>query len=433
MCRLTKKSDVKKEQFALLIERRRKFPLFNLVNFFPSTFQLSQLSPAPLRPLRALHGVDLHGNPFNCSCGLRELRLWMLGANVPSVTPAAPTCASPPRLRGRAWDGSLGADEFACPPRVEDAGVEDSSAAGANVTLFCRARGVPRPAIRWTWQEQTLRNGSRARAVRFVIADGDSGSQFEEEDVAVSRLYVMHQPITTPVAAGASSSEEEEEEEEEDRLSGTEQYVCHASNPAGSSRVAVRTTVFLGAFSDGKPPASSVKGNGSGGAGGGDDVAEASSEQERVSYVIAAFGGCAVIFLTLFFVCCVYSVRQKPSLTVSSSSASASSCNGARQRYFRCEDVEREEGGGGSASSNRVLPSGERAVVLQVRRSPGGALRTACNGSTSGGGGYKKVVSTSESFEKVGERKSDSGEDSLDRGTDKGSATKNESSSSDQV
>ncbi len=161
--------------------------------------RLARLSPAPLRPLSALHGVDLHGNPFNCSCQLRELRLWMLSANVPSSTPAPPSCAAPARLRGRAWDASLDADEFACLPRVAAvAATPATPAASASapnstvLTLFCRAAGVPRPTVSWTWQGQVVRNGSRADELLFVISNKVSFAQVRFDSVIENLLTVMN-------------------------------------------------------------------------------------------------------------------------------------------------------------------------------------------------------------------------------------------------
>ena len=44
----------------------------------------------------SLHGIDLYGNPWNCTCGMRPIRQWLLENNVPSSIPP-PMCTTPSR------------------------------------------------------------------------------------------------------------------------------------------------------------------------------------------------------------------------------------------------------------------------------------------------------------------------------------------------
>ena len=80
---------------------------------------LVQLSPSSLIPLSdSLHGVDLYGNPWRCSCLLRPLKSWTVRFNLPSSIPAM--CDSPIRVRNRKWE-DLSMADFACPPKIVEA------------------------------------------------------------------------------------------------------------------------------------------------------------------------------------------------------------------------------------------------------------------------------------------------------------------------
>jgi hypothetical protein len=48
---------------------------------------LSTLHPQVVMPLRTLHGVALHGNPWVCTCDLMPFRQWMLTRNMPLSVP----------------------------------------------------------------------------------------------------------------------------------------------------------------------------------------------------------------------------------------------------------------------------------------------------------------------------------------------------------
>ncbi len=298
--------------------------------------RLTHLTPAPLRRLSSLHGVDLHANPFNCTCRLRALRQWMLGANVPSVTSSMPTCATPVRLAGRAWDSTLSVDQFACMPKIHISAMESANLEGGDNSLYCKASGMPRPVIRWTWNGQVLRNGTRSESLMFIVTIHESSSV---DHIVTSKLHVIRRP---------QNKTQNEDEEETEEISENH-YYCHASNAAGEIRrraVADPTSVIISRRDR-------------------EDIKSASSKQGdenensingRMSYVMAAFGGCAVIFLTLFFACCAYNVRQK--------SGNNNNSNMTNRHYLTSDRGEYQ-----MSSSEEGLVSGDSAnkqVVLQV-------------------------------------------------------------------
>ncbi|XP_001993356.2 uncharacterized protein LOC6567172 [Drosophila grimshawi] len=123
--------------------------------------RLSEVRSGTITSLASLHGLELANNAWNCSCSLRPLRAWMLQQNIPSGIP--PTCESPSRLAGRAWD-KLDVDDFACVPQIVATDTTAHGVEGRNVTMSCYVEGVPQPAVRWLLKNRLIANLSAARA-----------------------------------------------------------------------------------------------------------------------------------------------------------------------------------------------------------------------------------------------------------------------------
>lgn len=85
----------------------------------------------------------------------------MLQQNIPSGIP--PTCESPARLTGRAWD-KLDVDDFACVPQIVATDTTAHGVEGRNVTMSCYVEGVPQPAVRWLLKNRLIANLSAAGA-----------------------------------------------------------------------------------------------------------------------------------------------------------------------------------------------------------------------------------------------------------------------------
>ncbi|XP_075225738.1 leucine-rich repeat, immunoglobulin-like domain-containing kekkon 3 protein [Lycorma delicatula] len=133
--------------------------------------KLTDVRSTTLTSLDSLHGLELTGNPWNCSCGLRSLREWMLRQNIPYSIP--PVCKFPRRLSGRTWD-KLELDEFACTPSIAVINGKVQAEEGRNISMSCRVGGSPRPAVRWLWKNRVVAN----------ISSGLSASS--------KKLYVLH-------------------------------------------------------------------------------------------------------------------------------------------------------------------------------------------------------------------------------------------------
>ncbi|CAL8078929.1 unnamed protein product [Orchesella dallaii] len=99
-------------------------------------------------PLRSLHGLEIHGNPWNCSCALQPFRQWMGKNNVPFGVP--PVCSQPPRLAGKLWN-ELELEDFACLPKLHSTNRVKSRKIleGENTTLTCQWEATPDTKIRW--------------------------------------------------------------------------------------------------------------------------------------------------------------------------------------------------------------------------------------------------------------------------------------------
>ncbi|KAI4820466.1 hypothetical protein KUCAC02_028443 [Chaenocephalus aceratus] len=62
---------------------------------------LTHLPNGLLEDLTSLRSVSLHGNPWECDCGVLYLRAWLLRQPISLKSHLGVNCSSPPGLRGR--------------------------------------------------------------------------------------------------------------------------------------------------------------------------------------------------------------------------------------------------------------------------------------------------------------------------------------------
>lgn len=117
--------------------------------------RLLDVSSSTLTSLHNLHGLELAGNPWNCTCSLRALRQWMLRENIPYGIP--PVCKNPLRLSNKSWD-KIELDDFACVPQIVALRDTFTGVEGRNVTLICTGIGTPDPFISWTTRNRIIAN-----------------------------------------------------------------------------------------------------------------------------------------------------------------------------------------------------------------------------------------------------------------------------------
>lgn len=183
--------------------------------------RLVDVSSKTLTSLQNLHGLELAGNPWNCSCSLRPLREWMLHQNVPFGIP--PLCKNPPRLSSRPWD-RLDLDEFACVPKILAPDPKAHGVEGRNITMTCRIAGIPEPSVRWMIKNRVIANISNAPQING------------------KKLYVVHLQNSSSNLTILTADVQD---------AGV--YICAAENKAGKVEASVTLAVSR------KPPENNFK------------------------------------------------------------------------------------------------------------------------------------------------------------------------------
>nr|XP_023017685.1 uncharacterized protein LOC111506724 [Leptinotarsa decemlineata] len=173
--------------------------------------KLFEVAARSFTKLQSLHGLELAGNPWNCSCSLRPLREWMLRQNVPFGVP--PMCYSPKRLHMKSWD-KLELDEYACVPEIFAYDSKAHGIEGKNVTMTCKIAGVPEPNVRWMLKNKVIANLS--------------GSSI----AGAKKLYIVHLTNSSSDLTIFSADLQD---------AGT--YICAAENKAGKAEASVTLAV----------------------------------------------------------------------------------------------------------------------------------------------------------------------------------------------
>lgn len=179
--------------------------------------KLTDIHVAALLSLQNLHGLELAGNPWNCSCSLRPLREWMLRENIPYNIP--PMCQYPERLVAKTWD-KIDLDEYACKPSIFPTNDRFYAVEGRNVTMSCSVGGIPEPNVRWMIRNRVIANltgGTTATASTTVTAQGRKSYKYQQN---ASNLTILTADIQD---------------------AGT--YICAAENKAGKVEVSVTLAV----------------------------------------------------------------------------------------------------------------------------------------------------------------------------------------------
>ena len=95
--------------------------------------------------LQRILNLQLHSNPWNCDCHLKNFRDWVVYRGLYTYPTA---CAEPERLADKLWQ-DVDPKDFACKPDIRVPLSVVFSQPGANVTLSCFIIGNPMPDAKW--------------------------------------------------------------------------------------------------------------------------------------------------------------------------------------------------------------------------------------------------------------------------------------------
>lgn len=105
---------------------------------------------------QSLHGINMHGNRWNCDCKLIDLHTWLVNYNIPQQL-EDPKCMYPERLAGEVIK-FLKTDDLACLPEITPSTLYLELTEGRNVSLLCKITSTPDVQITWWFQGHMLQN-----------------------------------------------------------------------------------------------------------------------------------------------------------------------------------------------------------------------------------------------------------------------------------
>lgn len=148
------------------IESKGLIGLESLESLKLNNNRLSTLHPGTFDPLKKLTSIELHDNPWICDCHLREMKIWLIKHNVPTLV--APVCHGPHQLLDRAFT-DLQVDDFACRPVLLIASRYAEATIGENASIVCRVSAIPPARVKWYWNNRLLTNQSAFSSYQKIL------------------------------------------------------------------------------------------------------------------------------------------------------------------------------------------------------------------------------------------------------------------------
>ncbi|XP_015186767.1 PREDICTED: leucine-rich repeat-containing protein 24-like [Polistes dominula] len=128
--------------------------------------ELTTLHPGTFDPLNKLTSIELHDNPWICDCRLREMKMWLVKHNLPTLV--APICHGPDQLVNKVFT-DLVIDDFACRPVLLIASHYAEATIGENASIVCRVSAIPPAKVKWYWNGRLLTNHSAFSSYQKVL------------------------------------------------------------------------------------------------------------------------------------------------------------------------------------------------------------------------------------------------------------------------
>lgn len=118
--------------------------------------RLGALREEVFLPLTNLKSLQLHSNPWNCDCHLKNFRDWVVYRGLYTYPTS---CQEPERLADKLWQ-DVDPKDFACKPDIRVPQSVVFSQPGANVTLSCFIIGNPMPDAKWVLKGRIVNNNT---------------------------------------------------------------------------------------------------------------------------------------------------------------------------------------------------------------------------------------------------------------------------------
>lgn len=128
--------------------------------------ELNKLHPGTFEVLSKLTSIELHDNPWICDCRLRDMKMWLVKYNLPTLV--APVCHGPEQLLDRAFT-DLVIDDFACRPVLLITNHYAEATIGENASIVCRVSAIPPAKVKWYWNGRLLTNNSAFSSYQKVL------------------------------------------------------------------------------------------------------------------------------------------------------------------------------------------------------------------------------------------------------------------------
>lgn len=151
---------------------------------------------------KSLHGINLHGNRWNCDCNMVDLHKWLVNFNIPQQI-EDPKCLYPPRLTGEVIK-FLKYDELACLPDITPTTLYLELAEGRNISLQCKIQAIPEATVSWWFQGQLLQNDSFLEPNLHLIYYIEEGAEEKRSELFLFNTHSEYNGTFSCVAENSA-------------------------------------------------------------------------------------------------------------------------------------------------------------------------------------------------------------------------------------
>lgn len=147
---------------------------------------------------KSLHGINMHGNRWNCDCNMVDLHAWLVNYNIPQLV-EDPKCIYPARLNGEVIK-FLKSEELACLPDITPTTLYLELTEGRNISLLCKIASIPEATVSWWFQGQMLQNDSFFEPNMHMYYFVEEGGEEKRSELFIYNTKVEHNGTFSCVA-----------------------------------------------------------------------------------------------------------------------------------------------------------------------------------------------------------------------------------------